>query len=42
VKRLAELDRSERHRILKALAPALPAATLMVQRSEAPAAAASH
>jgi len=34
VKRLAELDRKDRHRILKALAPALPASTLMVQRSE--------
>jgi predicted aminopeptidase len=45
VKRLAELDRKERHRILKALAPQLPAAPLMVQRSDAPAspaAAASH
>ena len=36
VKRLAELDRKERHRILKALAPQLPATPLMVQRSEAP------
>jgi predicted aminopeptidase len=36
VKRLAELDRSERHRILKALVPQLPATPLMVQRSEAP------
>jgi predicted aminopeptidase len=34
VKRLAELDRSDRHRILKALAPPLPTAPLMVQRSE--------
>ncbi|RYE68360.1 MAG: aminopeptidase [Oxalobacteraceae bacterium] len=45
VKRLAELDRKERHRILKALAPQLPAAPLMAQRSDAPAspaAAASH
>lgn len=42
VKRLAELDRSERHRILKALAPPLPPAPLMVQRSEAPAPAAPH
>ncbi len=37
VKRLAELDRKERHRILKALAPQLPATPLMVQRSDAPA-----
>jgi predicted aminopeptidase len=36
VKRLAELDRSDRHRILKALVPALPSTPLMVQRSEAP------
>lgn len=36
VKRLAELDRKERHRILKALAPQLPATPLMVQRSDAP------
>jgi predicted aminopeptidase len=36
VKRLAELDRKDRHRILKALAPPMPAAPLMVQRSEAP------
>ena len=45
VKRLAELDRKERHRILKALAPQLPATPLMVQRSDAPTpptAAASH
>ena len=35
VKRMAELDRSDRHRILKALVPPLPAAPLMVQRSEA-------
>jgi len=45
VKRLAELDRKERHRILKALAPQLPATPLMVQRSDAPtspAAAPSH
>jgi len=41
VKRLAELDRSERHRILKALAPALPATTLMVQRTETSAAPAT-
>jgi predicted aminopeptidase len=37
VKRLAELDRSERHRVLKALAPPASQAPLMVQRSEAPA-----
>jgi predicted aminopeptidase len=36
VKRLAELDRSDRHRILKALVPPLPTTPLMVQRSEAP------
>jgi predicted aminopeptidase len=36
VKRLAELDRSDRHRILKAMAPPVPAAPLMVQRSGAP------
>jgi predicted aminopeptidase len=36
VKRLAELDRSDRHRILKALVPPLPTAPLMVQRSESP------
>jgi predicted aminopeptidase len=36
VKRLAELDRKDRHRILKALAPPLSPAPLMVQRSEAP------
>jgi predicted aminopeptidase len=36
VKRLAELDRKDRHRILKALAPPAPTAPLMVQRSEAP------
>lgn len=36
VKRLAELDRSDRHRILKALAPPVSTAPLMVQRSEAP------
>jgi predicted aminopeptidase len=35
VKRLAELDRPERHRILKALVPPLPLTPLMVQRSEA-------
>jgi predicted aminopeptidase len=37
VKRLAELDRKERHRVLKALAPPLTPAPLMVQRSENPA-----
>jgi predicted aminopeptidase len=45
VQRLAELDRKERHRILKALVPQLPSTPLMVQRSEAPpapAATASH
>jgi predicted aminopeptidase len=36
VAQLAELDRKERHRILKALVPPLPTAPLMVQRSEAP------
>jgi predicted aminopeptidase len=36
VKRLAELDRKERHRVLKALAPPLTPAPLMVQRSENP------
>jgi predicted aminopeptidase len=36
VKQLAELDRKDRHRILKALAPPMPAAPLMVQRSETP------
>jgi predicted aminopeptidase len=36
VKRLAELDRPDRHRILKALAPPVSASPLMVQRSEAP------
>jgi predicted aminopeptidase len=35
VKQLAELDRPERHRILKALVPPLPSTPLMVQRSEA-------
>jgi predicted aminopeptidase len=37
VKQLAELDRKERHRILKALSPPMPTAPLMVQRSETPA-----
>jgi predicted aminopeptidase len=37
VKQLAELDRADRHRILKALAPPVPSAPLMVQRSEVPA-----
>jgi predicted aminopeptidase len=36
VKRLAELDRADRHRILKALTPPVSTAPLMVQRSEAP------
>lgn len=36
VKRLAELDRPDRHRILKALAPPVSTSPLMVQRSEAP------
>jgi predicted aminopeptidase len=36
VKRLAELDRADRHRILKGLAPPAPSAPLMVQRSETP------
>jgi predicted aminopeptidase len=35
VKRLAELDRSDRHRVLKAIAGPAPSAPLMVQRSEA-------
>jgi predicted aminopeptidase len=34
VKRLAELDRGDRHRILKALVPPISTAPLMVQRSE--------
>ncbi|ALK99215.1 aminopeptidase [Massilia sp. WF1] len=34
VRQLAELDRKDRHRILKALAPPVPAAPLMVQRSD--------
>jgi predicted aminopeptidase len=37
VKQLADLDRKERHRILKALSPPMPTAPLMVQRSETPA-----
>jgi predicted aminopeptidase len=36
VKRLAELDRSDRHRILKGLVPPVSTAPLMVQRSGAP------
>jgi hypothetical protein len=36
VKRLAELDRSDRHRILKTMTPPVSTAPLMVQRSEAP------
>ena len=36
VRQLAELDRKERHRILKALVPPAPTAPLMVQRSDAP------
>jgi predicted aminopeptidase len=36
VRQLSELDRKERHRILKALVPPAPSAPLMVQRSEAP------
>jgi predicted aminopeptidase len=36
VKRLAELDRSDRHRILKTLVPPVSTAPLMVQRGEAP------
>jgi predicted aminopeptidase len=35
VKRLSELDRSDRHRVLKAIAGPAPSAPLMVQRSEA-------
>jgi predicted aminopeptidase len=34
VTRLAEMDRADRHRILKALTPPLPPAPLMVQRSD--------
>jgi predicted aminopeptidase len=34
VKQLADMDRADRQRILKALAPPLPPAPLMVQRSE--------
>jgi predicted aminopeptidase len=34
VKRLAEIDRSDRHRILNMMVPPLVAAPLMVQRSE--------
>jgi predicted aminopeptidase len=34
VKRLSELDRSDRHRVLKAIAGPAPSAPLMVQRSE--------
>jgi predicted aminopeptidase len=37
VRRLAETDRGERHRILAALAPPVTPATLMVQRSDPPA-----
>jgi predicted aminopeptidase len=37
VKQLAELDRKDRHRILKALTPPVSTAPLMVQRSETPA-----
>jgi predicted aminopeptidase len=36
VKRLADMDRADRHRILKSLAPPATPAPLMVQRSEAP------
>lgn len=36
VKRLAELDRADRHRILKAMSKPAPSAPLMVQRSETP------
>jgi predicted aminopeptidase len=36
VTRLADMDRADRHRILKSLAPSVPAPPLMVQRSEAP------
>lgn len=35
VKRLAEMDRNDRHRVLKAMSAPVPAAPLMVQRSEA-------
>lgn len=35
VRQMAELDRKSRHRILQALVPPMPAAPLMVQRSEA-------
>jgi predicted aminopeptidase len=37
VRRLSELDRTQRHRILKAMSGPAPAAPLMVQRSESPA-----
>jgi predicted aminopeptidase len=37
VRQLAELDRKDRHRILKALTPPVSTAPLMVQRSETPA-----
>jgi predicted aminopeptidase len=36
VRQLADLDRKDRHRILKALVPPAPTAPLMVQRSDAP------
>jgi len=36
VKRLAELDRSDRHRILKLMVPPVSTAPLMVQRSGSP------
>jgi len=42
VRRLAELEREDRHRVLKALAPPLHPAPLMVQRSDAPAAPSTH
>jgi predicted aminopeptidase len=37
VRRLSELDRTRRHRILKAMSGPAPVAPLMVQRSESPA-----
>jgi predicted aminopeptidase len=37
VKRLAELNREDRHRVLKAMSTPVPTAPLMVQRSEVPA-----
>jgi predicted aminopeptidase len=36
VRRLADMDKTERHRVLKAMVPPLGATPLMVQRSETP------